>query len=858
MTPPSQSDFENLSLELANQVEQACERFETAWKFQKPPRVEDFVVDVPEAGRAVLLHELILLDLYYRSQAGEQVRAEDYKRRFPDLEAEWLDRTVGGDAPGKVPRAGAKGDGSTTLDPFPVKAPETGSDFNPHGEVPHADGGPPAQVLDEPTSTDVWPNVSDYEILGKLGQGGMGIVYKAYHHRLRRVVALKMILEHAADDEQRRARFRTEAEAVARLQHPHIVQIFDIGEHGNIPYVTLEYAEGGSLDKKLHSTPLPPADAARLVEILARAVHAAHQRGIIHRDLKPANVLLTADGTPKIADFGLAKKLDASVAQTQSGHIVGTPSYMAPEQAAGKISAIGPATDVYALGAILYELLTGRPPFKAATAIDTVLQVLQDEPVSPRKLQPRTPRDLEAICLKCLEKKAGRRYASAAALADDLERWAASKPVRARPVGALRRLLKRVRRRPAPAAAVVLSGLVALLASGVGVVLLQVRERAQHEQYFNQIRLADSLLSTSNSLLSTSNSQSKSLVRADEILEECPDRLRRWEWRYLKRRAYDLSWEKRPEGTLFSYRQRVRSLAFSPVGPLATADKEITIWDASTGWQLRCTFSGHTDAVTCVTYNPDGSRLASASQDKTVKVWYATTALELRTLRGHTGWVHSVAFSADGQHLASASEDKTVKVWDVTTGEELRTLTGHTDAVTCLTYSPDGKRLASASNDKSVKLWDAVNGQQLLTLAEHIDRVNCVTFSPDGQRLASASSDLTVKVWDAITGQELFNLAGHTDRVNSVVFSPDGQRLVSASDDKTVKIWDAATGREILTLEELLDANPPFIRGRPGKVEKLVFSPDGNLLAAAGPDGVQVWDARPVPEKRLGPVSSRP
>src|SRR5262249_17925913 len=245
------------------------------------------------------------------------------------------------------------------------------------------------------------------------------------------------------------ARFRTEAEAIARMQHPNIVQIYEVGEQGGLPYFSLEFCGGGSLEKKLSGTPLPPHESAALVEALARAMDAAHQKGVIHRDLKPANVLLAEDGTPKITDFGLAKKLDEA-GQTASGAVMGTPSYMAPEQAGGK--AVGPLADVYALGAILYECLTGRPPFKAATPLDTIMQVISEEVVSPSLLSPQVPRDLETICLKCLQKEPAKRYTTAQALADDLRRFLAGEPIVARPVGWLERVWKWSHRRPAAAA----------------------------------------------------------------------------------------------------------------------------------------------------------------------------------------------------------------------------------------------------------------------------------------------------------------------------------------------------------------------------------------------------------------------
>jgi tetratricopeptide (TPR) repeat protein len=317
-----------------------------------------------------------------------------------------------------------------------------------------------------PTAVTEAMQVPGYEILGELGRGGMGVVYKARQIAIGRVVALKRILAggHAGPGDL--LRFQTEAEAIARLQHPNIVQVYEVGEHNGLPYFSLEFCAGGTLDIKLGGTPLPAAEAARLAETLARAVEAAHAKQVIHRDLKPANVLLLEDGTPKITDFGLAKKLDEQ-GQTQSGSILGTPSYMAPEQAGGKGREIGPLCDVYALGAILYESLTGRPPFKAATPVDTLLQVLSDEPVPPRRLQPKTPRDLETICLKCLQKDPKKRYPSAQALAEDLRRFGAGEPIRARAVTWWGRAAKWVRRRPAVAGLLLICG-AALFALGVG------------------------------------------------------------------------------------------------------------------------------------------------------------------------------------------------------------------------------------------------------------------------------------------------------------------------------------------------------------------------------------------------------
>jgi serine/threonine-protein kinase len=328
------------------------------------------------------------------------------------------------------------------------------------------------------------PFIPGYEVEAVLGRGGMGIVYKARHLRLKRSVALKMLLAGPYAGRQELARFQSEAEAVAGLQHPNIVQVFDVGDHEGRPYFTMEFVEGGNLAQELQGTPQPARQAATLVAMLADAVQVAHQGGVVHRDLKPSNVLLTADGTPKITDFGLARRLESAPGLTTTGVIVGTPSYMAPEQAQGKTLSFGPAVDIYALGAILYELVTGRPPFRGVTAAETVLQVIHQEPVPPARLNAKVPRDLETICLKCLHKDPQRRYASAAALAEDIRRFLQGEAIAARPEGRLARLARSVRRRPALAVAVVASVLllVALAASGIWVSWERATSKRAQEQ----------------------------------------------------------------------------------------------------------------------------------------------------------------------------------------------------------------------------------------------------------------------------------------------------------------------------------------------------------------------------------------
>ncbi len=404
------------------------------WKRGERPHVEDYLQRHPTLrADADAVLDLAYAEFVLREEAGEVPAEAEYLARFPE-HAEALRRQF------DLHRALAQGatpppSEAATLAPMPAgdvvvpetRAPAAGERSGDAGEAP---GG---------------VTVPGYAVLGLLGKGGMGVVYKARQVALGRTVALKMILhaEHAGDDERRR--FHAEAEAVASLQHSNIVQIHEVGEHQGLPYFSLEFCGGGSLEKQLDGTPWEARRAAALVETLARAMHAAHRKGLIHRDLKPQNVLLSEDGTPKITDFGLAKKIDVQ-GHTQTGAVVGTPSYMAPEQAGGRKD-IGPAADVYALGAILYELLTGRPPFRAATVLDTVLQVIADEPVPVRRLQPKVPRDLETICLKCLEKDPKKRYADAEALAEDLRRFGAGEPVAARPVGLPGRTARWARRR---------------------------------------------------------------------------------------------------------------------------------------------------------------------------------------------------------------------------------------------------------------------------------------------------------------------------------------------------------------------------------------------------------------------------
>jgi WD40 repeat protein/tRNA A-37 threonylcarbamoyl transferase component Bud32 len=684
----------------------------------------------------------------------------------------------------------------------------------------------------------------DYELVEEIARGGMGIVFKARNVRLNRTVALKMILAGHLATAAEVQRFCTEAENAAQLDHPRIVPIYEVGEHQGYHFFTMKLVEGGNLADHLGRFARDPKAAAELMKGVARAVHYAHQRGILHRDLKPANILIDASGQPHVTDFGLAKRLAGEGGLPSSSAVVGTPSYMAPEQASGK-KVLSTAIDVFSMGAILYELLTGRSPFRADTPFGTLLQVMQKEPTRPSALNRRVDRDLETICVKCLAKEPERRYGSAEALADDLERWLAGQPIQARRVGIAERLIKWARRRKSIAALLAVSGLaivslVVILAISNVVVSRQKAEtdralkkykealhdeqlalkEARQTSYYQTIALAAPEVLTNN------------VRRADQLLDNCPEEFRHWEWNALKRLCHG-------ENRSLAFATEPAAAAFSPDGSrLAAAGGMlggpgfVTIWDAATGSEVR-SFRGHEDAIKSLVYSPDGRRLATASRDRTVRLWNALTGQEVLVLRGHTLGVSCVAFSSDGRWIASASEDRTVKVWDAASGSQRWTFSGHTAAVWSVGFNPEATTLASAGSDHTIRLWNLASGIAGRTFHGHTGIVHGVVFSPDGQLVASASYDGTARLWNVATGRELVVFRGHSRFVTSVAFSPDGRYVASASIDRTVTIWQAASGEVALVL-----------RGHGGGVWGVAFRREDWRIASVGEDrAVKLWDA---------------
>ncbi len=714
-----------------------------------------------------------------------------------------------------------------------------------------------------------------YQVLGELGRGGMGVVYKARQTKLNRLVAIKMVLAGGHAGAAELERFRTEGEAIARLQHPNIVQVYEVSEHEGRPFFSLEFCAGGSLERKLSGTPLPAKEAAALVETLARAMQAAHEQQVIHRDLKPANVLLTEEGTPKITDFGLAKKLDEA-GQTQSGAIMGTPSYMAPEQAGGKSGAIGPAADVYALGAILYECLTGRPPFKAATPLDTILQVVSEEPVPVRQLQPKVPRDLETVCLLCLRKEPRRRYGSAADLADDLRRFQAGEPVAARPVGRVERGWRWCQRNPA--VALLLGAVAATLLLGTGIStafglwawqnadIAQVaandasdQARAAKEASRREAERADgearARAEVEDQLARTEAARYALQIgaayrrlnegdygSARKVLAECRTHLIGWEHAYLSRVA---------EGsrvTFHGHNDRIWHLAVSPDGRLVASAAaphggapwrglEIKVWETDTGREV-LSLEGPATPAPELAFSPDSRRLV-AHKGNTVMVWDVRDGRLVHTLPLKGGsYVNTLLVFGPGGRLAvalaptgpTAKQAGAVQVYDVDAGQELwhTPLPAKANPVG-LRYTPDGG-LTAVCADGAVLAWD-MEGTAAPAGPARVPPQSLAVVSSDGKLLAGATGN-GVHVWDVATGKETATLPSHSEAVEGLAFSADGKQLAAGGVNGTIVVWDTASGQLLSTL-----------RGPSQRVHALAFCPDGKALVAGSWDWtVRMWD----------------
>jgi serine/threonine protein kinase/WD40 repeat protein len=782
---PAESARPLLGLVLADQRQR--------WRQGERVLVEAYLERQPTlAADAAAVLDLLYQEVLLRQERGEAPQPEEYQRRFP----RWADQLA---LQLEVDRA-----------------------FQP-GLVRRPEGGPPAGA-----PAPAGPAVPGYEIRGELGRGAMGVVYRARQASLNRLVALKMVLAGPHAPPAERARLRAEAEAMARLQHPHIVQVYEVGESGGLPFLAMELADGGLADQ-LAGTPQPARPAAELMELVARAVHHAHQRGIVHRDLKPANVLLVRSDRPqavelgrspaeagryepKVTDFGLAKRLEGEAGQTQSGAILGTPNYMAPEQAAGKAREAGPAADVYALGAILYELLTGRPPFRGVTVPDTLEQVRSQDPVPPGRLQPKLPRDLQTICLKCLHKEPGKRYASAQALAEDLRRFLNEEPVQARPVGQAERFWRWCRRNP----------VVASLTGSVALLLVLIAVASSVTALYLRATLEESERNREAAVQAHRQGQEKlwlSLRDKALALQSSQKAGQRFESLRAVQEAVALARElQMPE-------ERFHELRNLAVAGLALPDVEVAKeWG---GWPLG------SDALD---FDGNLQHYARSDSQGAVSVRRVRDDAEIARLPG-TGARTCPRFSPDGRFLAvyvAHAKDSPLKVWKLGGGQPVVVIDEPANAGRAFDFSPDSRQLAIGHKDGTISVYDLASRQRLRRLkADPFDpRTSGLCFHPKESVLA-VSSKTSAQVRDLQTGKVLADLP-HPDVCPTLAWHPDGQTLAATCGDQKIYLWDVPARKQTLVLE-----------GHKNQGIGLAFNHAGDLLASNDWNGVlRLWDPR--------------
>jgi eukaryotic-like serine/threonine-protein kinase len=663
--------------------------------------------------------------------------------------------------------------------------------------------------------------IAHFELLERLGEGSFGTVWKAYDTVLHRLVALKLPRKSHLRSKHVEA-FVREARLAAQLQHPGIVHVYEVGVDKDAVYLASELIEGRTLRVALDQHRYSAREAAALCLAVTEAVGTAHTAGMVHRDLKPANILLDAAGNPHIADFGLAKHVAIDVVATVEGRVLGTPMYMSPEQAYGDGVVIDARSDIYSIGTILYELLTGRPPFDGDIHL-LVAKILLEEPTPPRTLRENLPRDLETICLKCLEKSSGRRYQTAEELATDLRLYLEGKPVRARPITRLARCWRWSRRNPllstvSAVALLLLISTVAALAVGnwrTGAAL-QVAER---NLYFH------SLASAQQRWLANDPRT------ADAILDQCPEGLRNFEWGYLKylvrtpvRRLYNA-------GGTVAYRPDGSSLATG-----GGREPSLKIWNAENDQRMH-RLIGHEDALVATVFDSSGARIASAGQaDKTVQVWDAASGRRLHVFAEHRWPVDDCAFSPDGSQVLAYDRDNQVHVWDLASGECVQTMPLHVQRVRDVAFSPVAPRLAVASRrgeSSELLIYD----YQTQTLVKRIPAfettIGSLAFSADGSRLAAGEVRRAIRVWQVEPELHLLaTLAGPVADKCRVVFDASGERVAAEAYDGTIRIWELARGETVAIL-----------RGHSRPVYQLAFSPDGKQLAAGvGGNEVCIWD----------------
>jgi WD40 repeat protein/predicted Ser/Thr protein kinase len=718
----------------------------------------------------------------------------------------------------------------------------------------------------------------DYDLLNEIGRGGQGVVYRARQRSLKRVVALKVIaLGHWATEAHIK-RFRLEAEAAASLDHPRIVPIYEIGERDGTCYFSMKFVEGGRLDEVGTREPISNRGAAELVAKLARTVHYAHQRGILHRDIKPGNILLDPSGEPHLTDFGLARLVEKESTVTRTIEVLGTPSYMAPEQAAGQTERLTTATDVYGLGAVLYQLLTAHPPFAGGTTYETIRQVLETEPRRPSLLNPSVGRDLETICLKCLQKESVKRYGSTEALADDLERFLHDEPIRSRRISRRERAWRWCKRKPVIAS--LAAALVLALLAGFASVIWELH-RAQHEELTARRNLYTADMNLAKQAWEEGNlPRAQSLLRA-HLPQRGHEELRGFEWRYLWQLCRDESYSTFPNVNFSVHDEggaERRDLVLADDGHTVISASGNTLrWiDMHNRSEVQTINVGHvvsslataanqpgllayyTDKIQCISptgeqllgggvpdescvalaLSPDGKLLASGGLSRTanvpLKLWDVKTGTKLGQYAspGGTEGIANLTFSPDGKYLVCAATDASIQILEVPSLRLGKVLKGHSAWAIALAFDSAGKQLASGGNDGQIILWSFPEGRELSHLTGHRGRVSDLVFASDGRTLVSGARDCTVRVWDLDRPGKHTILHGHRDGVKSVLFSGDGKELYTGSHDGTIKAWrmPSAESENILRGERALMG--------------VTFSPDGQSVAAADyfAHTVRAWD----------------
>jgi WD40 repeat protein len=712
-------------------------------------------------------------------------------------------------------------------------------------------------------------SIAHFDLITEVGRGAFGSVWQAHDSKLDRKVAIK-VPRPGQFTQSSREQFLREARAAAQLNHPNIVSIYEVGLDVDRIYIVSDFVDGISLADLLSADRLSPRQAIELCVKVVLALEHAHENGVIHRDLKPANIMLGENNEPFVMDFGLAKRDAGEITMTLDGKLLGTPAYMPPEQARGEGHHVDRRADVYSVGVILYELLTGELPFRGTTRM-LLHQVMHEDAPSPRKLNNSIPRDLETITLKCLEKEPDKRYETCAALAEDLQAWLDHKPIKARPTTWMERSWRWCRRKPAVAA---LSAGILLVLFGATVISTSFAIKAERQRSRAEARGDDAVRAQENADEQRKYAESQRQIAEKEkeeaqrqaytsdmlllqrereignvaqmhrlLARQQHSPFKGFEWDYwahnILHNIYTLNHAYVDHASFSSDGKQV--VSSSPLsndeGPIKGGT--IKIWDVQTGKET-LTFNNKVGLGTSrsiVSFSPDGKRIVSGSYH-TINIWDAQTGQQMLTLTGDWGilGVLSASFSPDGKRIVSGLGDNTIGIWNAETGQKMMTLTGHSNYISSASFSPDGKRIVSGSKNK-IKIWDAETGQE--TLAFEGNGFS-VSFSPDGKKILSYDS-----IWDAQTGQETLALKGGGSFSS---FSPDGKQIVGSDywwygsnrsvRDIKLRILDAKTGEEIRTLT-----------GHTGIVNSVSFSPDGKRIVSTSEDwSIKIWDARTRPK----------